>query len=117
MRLENILRHTKIIIIKLKEWLKSETKLEKAQGDNNKLYERLNEQLSSEVNFLRYELREERKINSLLLRRLGVREQTKVEIENFEPIGGYEKLKDKIKNAEIKSRKELERIESSKNAT
>lgn len=82
---------------------------ERYHVDTNKLLERLNEQLSSENKMLRELLENEKKLSGLLLQKLNIRERIITSVEEFEPIGGFTPLKNRVKNAESESRKALEK--------
>lgn len=82
-----------------------------------RLYERLNEQLSKENERLHLLLREERELNRMLLRRFGMQEKVTEVTNDYQPIGGYTSLSEKIKDAEKKSREEWEKAEGNKSAS
>lgn len=83
------------------------------QGDTGKLYEKLNLQLANENAFLRQQIQDLKELNTLLLSRLGIRERIETEIQNFEPVGGYTPLRQRIANAELKSRQDADQITES----
>ena len=79
------------------------------QGDTIKFLELLNESLAARAQFLETQLLREQELNQALLRKLGILEYIRVEINTgeLEPIGGFKTLRQKIKEAEEKSRKEF----------
>jgi hypothetical protein len=74
-----------------------------------KLLEMLNDNLGREVKFLHESLRHERDVNELFLKRLGFIGKVEKNLEEFEPVGGYTRLTDRIAQAEEKSRMEYEK--------
>lgn len=81
------------------------------RGDTIKYLELLNESLSNQIVILNKELQDNKELNKLLLQRLGIIERIKEDISiNFKPVGGYIPLRERIREAEAKSREEADKL-------
>ena len=77
--------------------------------DNIRFLEKSNDFLSDEVQRLHELINEERKTNTLLLRRLGIIEEIKTETQlgEINPIGGFVPLRQRIRELEETARERL----------
>lgn len=82
---------------------------ERYHGDIEKLYERLNDSLSAENDFLREQIREKDRVIKLLYEKQGITEKIITDVSKFKPIGGYISLAEQIKQAELEEREEIKK--------
>lgn len=80
------------------------------RGDTVKYLELLNESLSERSRILESELRDQKELNKILLKKLGIIESNTRQIEvDYNPVGGYMPLRQRIREKELESLEEAKR--------